>query len=188
MIYVLGDRSDTSLSAKEWKACAQGILRASDHTDALVLETASSKSVLGCVRKDLLKLGKTAAVDAFDASASDSSAASPFHKATVVLTDVSGKDNESFVRAKQDLAQGLAGGYKVVALWIGRPEKEQLEKFQAELSGIKERQWPLLTLHHIDERDVETGEKICKYPKANITSAELASFIHVHLTVDIFNM
>lgn len=184
VIYLLGDRTDPSLSVKEWKACALGVLRASDHTDAIVVESLSADSVLGCARKELLKQGMSAAVDTFDVSAKGS----PFHKVTFVLTDVEREDVERYVKAKQDLAQGLAGEYKVIALWIGMPSEQQVTRFQAELKGIKERQWPLLTLPHIEEREMDAGEKICKYPKPGITSAELASFLHVHLSVDIFSM
>ena len=184
VVYLLGDSSDKSLKTKERKACALGILKACDHTDAFLVDSSWStgKSVLSYVSQPLLKELNSVKVEV----CKEDTEFSDLHKSTIVLTDVRGEDEvEKLVKAKQNLALGLAGGSKIVVLWIGQAETPLISE---ELKQIKERQWPVLTLHHIRERDFDMSENICKFPKANISSAELASFIHIHLTIDIFNM
>ncbi len=159
---------------------ANCVLKAAQHTGAIVLDKAGGRSIF-----DGIKLTSNFVPDIVGMGVASSKATTcANHRVTVWADQCMDEDRDEFAKAKLALARNLAGENKVVVLNLLDnllPEHERLIRL-ADMSGIT-------VLSLLDcSRPAVRPKRFAQFPKAvHGNGAELASFIHVHLCVDMFS-
>ena len=159
---------------------ANCVLKAAQHTGAIVLDKAGGRSIF-----DGIKLTSNFVPDIVGMGVASSKATTcANHRVTVWVDQCMDEDRDEFAKAKLALARNLAGDNKVVLLNMLDqllPEHERLIRL-ADQSGIT-------VLSLLDcPRPAARPKRFAQFPKAvHGNGAELASFIHVHLCVDMFS-
>mmetsp|Transcript_6786 Transcript_6786/g.15186 ORF Transcript_6786/g.15186 Transcript_6786/m.15186 type:complete len:191 (+) Transcript_6786:1061-1633(+) len=164
--------------SRDWVSVVSGILQASAHADAIIVDKAGSRSVFNSVRAN-----NRALPDIIGIGSSSTTTSCQQHRVSIIADKCVDESSPAFIQAKLDLAQNLAGPFKVVLLNVCN----NLGKEQEELLKLgSKRGWPVLSLFDCP-RPAGISDKYAAFPKSTKDhESEFASFIHIHLTVDLF--
>ena len=167
-----------------------GVLRAAFHTDAVIVDGGQASGVVAGPSCDLSNRVFQLGISPMDGAAN----LSRRHTQQVVITDKKAFGSE--VEAKCQLVKTIAGRCRVVCVFMNETHDETALK--KELRQIAKMGWPILPLKGsgglADELAEEQeapgwlpGGKVAPV-SLGLTAAELASYMHIHLTVDVFGM
>ncbi|GBG32050.1 Hypothetical Protein FCC1311_082752 [Hondaea fermentalgiana] len=183
VLLVTGQRKDPI----ERQSIASAVLHTALHSGAIVVENGGEASLFHGITgfpktlPDMIGLLCAGAAEA----ALRPALACAAHRATFCIESCASVDEEDFAQAQCNFAHQLAGGNKIVVLDVGT----DLSHGAASTAKAAHRQgWPIVALAdgcHPGERT--RGVKWASFAhNAYCHEAELSSFIHLHLTVDLF--
>jgi len=160
-----------------WKSIAAAVSQAAVHADAFVLDEACKDAAFSG-----FKIASKTVFNAMGISPSRDATKllCKHHRASVCLTDDTEFSDEEFIEAKLELAQNLAGGNRIVVINCAR---ELDQETRCIITKVTARQWPIVAISDAERPNLEKLKWTC-FPKNPVEhEAELASVIHLHLTI-----
>jgi len=192
VLYLVGELDDLDEASRERleDVYRAGVLRAAFHTDAVIVDGGQASGVVAGPACDLSPRVFQLGISPMDGADN----LSRRHTQQIVITDKKRFGDEA--EAKCNLVKCIAGRCRVVCVFMNGTRDEAA--CQKELRQIAKMGWPILPLKGsgglADELAEETetpgwlpGGKVAPV-SLGLTAAELASYMHIHLTVDVFGM
>ena len=178
VIVVIGETSDFGQGKlRRIKELSNGAIRAAAHAGALVVDSGTVSGLLGGAKSVLVKKIHSVGI------ATDISLCNNIPHSSVLCVEDADRNDPHFAQAKMALVKELAGPYKAIALVISDSRGAYNEVRAAAELGF-----PLLALSGPAEVLAKSvTSKVATFP-SNGNLAELASFLHIHLTIDLFSM
>jgi len=165
--------------SREWLRVACSVLKAAAHTDAIIMDHAGSKSIF-----HRIKTNHDAMPDIIGVGTMKTGSKCSSHRGVYCVADCHEEIDPKFIDAKLNMAANLAGSNKIILLNVAKePNVAQL----ALLKHGYHRDIPILSIYDC-HRPKFASSRYAAFPKpVKGNESEFASFIHIHLTVDLFS-